>query len=427
MFHLYLQTAVLLLLSSASLSIGRPLWAQEIKPVVVAIVIEADVRAGQRVVGTVKPLRTSRIGSALDGRVLEFLVDEGQMIRKGQTLAQLATRTLEIEQAAATAEHQLALSRLAELENGSRPEDIAEADAIMQAAKATAKNADSQLERMESLARGSASSLGELDDAKERADAAMFSLKATQALLKRIKEGPRKEAIAQAEAQVELQKQKLELINDRLMKSTITAPFDGFVSAEFTEKGAWINRGDPIVEIIQMDEVEILAPVTVETVVGLRKGDAIRVEFPEIPNQILTARVDRIVPVAAAQARTYPVYLRLKNKFKNETPMLLAGMLARVDVPVGQRMKLPLVPKDALVLNGKDRSVFVVDIDKKDSSIKSATGSVRKVAVELGVASDDRIQVIGEIKAGDFVVVEGNERLVPNSQVKIVVGKKSEK
>ena len=243
MFRLYLQIAVLFVLSCANFAIGHRLLAQDMKPVVVAIVIEAEVRAGQRVVGTVKPLRTSRIGSALDGRVLLFLVDEGQMIRKGQTLAQLRTKTLEIEQAAATAEHQLALSRLSELENGSRPEDIAEADAIMQAATAAARNADSRLERMESLARGSASSLGELDDAKERADAAMFALKATQALLKRIKEGPRKETIAQAEAQVELQKQKLELIKDRLKKSTIIAPFDGFVSAEFTEEGAWINRG----------------------------------------------------------------------------------------------------------------------------------------------------------------------------------------
>jgi len=426
MFRVYLQIAVLFVISCANFAIGHPLVGQDLKPVVVASVIEAEVRAGQRVVGTVKPLRTSRIGSALDGRVLKFLVDEGQMIRKGQTLAQLRTSTLEIEQAAANAEYQLALSRLSELKNGSRPEDIAEADAIMQAAKAAAKNADSRLSRMKSLARGSASSLGELDDAKERADAALFGLKGTEALLKRIKEGPRKETIAQAEAQVELQKQKLELIKDRLKKATITAPFDGFVSAEFTEEGAWINRGDPVVEIIQMDEVEILAPVTAETVVGLRKGDVIRIEFPEIPNQILTGKVDRIVPVAAAQARTYPVYLRLKNKFENETPMLLAGMLARVDVPVGQRKTLPLVPKDALVLNGKDRSVFVVDFDKSDSSSDSATGLVRKVPVELGVALEDRIQVIGEIQAGDFVVVEGNERLVPNSKVKIVSGKQSE-
>lgn len=426
MFRFSSQFVVLFVLCIANFAVGRLLLAQDIKPVVVATVIEADVRAGQRVVGTVKPLRTSRIGSALDGRVLQFLVDEGQMIRKGQTLAQLRTKTLEIEQAAATAELQLALSRLSELENGSRPEDIAEADAIMQAARAAAKNADSRLERMESLARGSASSLGELDDAKERADAARFALKANQALLQRIQEGPRKETIAQAEAQVELQKQKLELIKDRLKKSTIIAPFDGFVSAEFTEEGAWINRGDPVVEIIQMDEVEILAPVTAEMVVGLRNGDVIRIEFPEIPNQILTGKVDRIVPVAAAQSRTYPVYLRLKNKFENETPMLLAGMLARVDIPVGQRKKYPLVPKDALVLNGNDRSVFVVEYDKNDSSNQSATGLVRKVPVELGVALDDRIQVIGEIQAGDFVVVEGNERLVPNSQVKIVIRNKSE-
>ncbi len=425
MFRLPYQFVVLFVLCIANFAVGRLLLGQDIKPVVAATVIEAEVRAGQRVVGTVKPLRTSRIGSALDGRVLQFLVDEGQMIRKGQTLAQLRTKTLEIEQAAATAELQLALSRLSELENGSRPEDIAEADALMQAARAAAKNADSRLERMESLARGSASSLGELDDAKERADAARFALKANQALLQRIQEGPRKETIAQAEAQVELQKQKLELIKDRLKKSTIIAPFDGFVSAEFTEEGAWINRGDPVVEIIQMDEVEVLAPVTAEMVVGLRNGDVIRIEFPEIPNQILTGKVDRIVPVAAAQARTYPVYLRLKNKFENETPMLLAGMLARVDIPVGQRKKYPLVPKDALVLNGNDRSVFVVEYDKNDRSNGAATGVVRKVPVELGVALDERIQVIGEIQAGDFVVVEGNERLVPNSRVKIVTSKKS--
>ncbi len=422
MFRIQLPLILLPCFFCSTLTSGPSLVAQEIKPVAVASVLEAEVRSGQTVVGTVKPLRTSRIGSALDGRVLEFLVDEGEMIRKGQKLAQLRTETLGIEQAAAAAEYQLALSRLSELENGSRPEDIAEADAIMQRAAATAKNADSQLRRMESLARGSATSVGELDDAKERSVAAGFALKATQALLNRIKEGPRKETIAQAEAQVELQKQKLELIKDRMKKSTIAAPFDGFVAAEFTEEGAWINRGDPIVEIIQMDEVEILAPVTAETVVGLRKGDTIRIEFPELPNEILLGKIDRIVPVATDRARTYPVYLRLKNKIENETPMLLAGMLARVDVPVGRRIKLPLVPKDALVLNGNDRSVFVVDAINSEGSSEPNTGIVRKVPVELGVALDDRIQVIGNIEAGDIVVIEGNERLVPKSQVKIVSG-----
>ncbi len=392
---------------------------QDAKPVVVARVIVAEVRSGQRVVGTVSPLRTSTIGSAVEGRVRDFLINEGDFVSQGQTLAQLRTETLEIEQAIAKAELQLSLSRLAELENGSRPEDIAEADANMRSAMAAVKNADLKLRRMEALAQRSAASDEERDNAREQADAAEFALKATEALLERIKAGPRQETIAQAQAQVELESQKLNLIEDRLEKCTITAPYDGFVSAEFTEVGDWIERGAPIAEIIQMDEIEVQAPVTAEAAVNLRKGDAIRIEFPELPNELFTGKIDRIVPVAAARSRTFPVCIRLRNRIDQGTPLLLAGMLARVEVPMGERKMLPLVPKDALVLNGNDRAVFVVDIDEPvNSNSGELTGTVRKVSVDLGVAVDQRIQVMGAIKADDLVVVEGNERLVPNTKVK---------
>lgn len=391
--------------------VWNPVYGQQAKPVVVERVIAAETRSGQRIVGTVRPLRTSTIGSAVDGRVRDFVVNDGDLVKKGQTLAQLRTETLEIELAASKAELDLVVSRLAELENGSRPEDIAEADANMRIAQTAVKNTESKLRRIQAL--NTAASIVELDDAQEQANAAKFALIATEALLKRIKDGPRKETIAQAKAQVELQRQRLNQIKDRMEKCTIIAPFDGFVSTEFTEVGAWINRGDPIAEIIQLDEVEINAPITAEAVVHLRKGDVIRVEFPELPNEIFTGKIARIVPVAAARARTFPVHIRLKNRIEEETPLLLAGMLARVDVPVGERKALPLVPKDALVLNGNDRSVYVVDTEKSiGTTTGEMTGNVRKVPVDLGVAVDGRIQVIGDIKVDDLVVVEGNERLV---------------
>jgi hypothetical protein len=101
--------------------------------------------------------------------------------------------------------------------------------------------------------------------------------------------------------------------------------------------------------------------------------------------------------------------------------LLLAGMLARVEVPVGERKSLPLVPKDALVLNGNDRSVFVVEIDKTSGTTSGEnTGIVRKVPVDLGVAVFGRIQLFGNLKIDDVFVVEVNERLVPNTKVKIV-------
>lgn len=392
--------------------------AVDAKPVVVARVIEAEVKSGQRVIGTVTPLRTSTIGSAVDGRVQAFLVDQGEPIKEGQVLAQLQTETLEIERAASKAELDLAVQRLAELENGSRPEEIAEAEANMKSAKAAVTNAETKLKRVESLAIRNAASPLELDDAKETAEAARFGLLASEALLARIREGARIETIAQAQAQVELQRQRLNLIEDRIAKSAIKAPFDGFVSAEFTEVGAWISQGDPVVEVIELDEVEIEVQATAEMVVALRKGDVIRVEFPELPNELLTGTIDRIVPMSATRARTFPVHVKLKNRIQQETPMLMAGMLARVDLPAGRRQTLPLVPKDALVLNGDDRSVYVVDRAANNES--AAVGTARKVDVDLGVAVDGRIQVRGDVRVGDLVVVVGNERLTPNSQVKIV-------
>ena len=69
---------VLVILSSC-------LHAQDAKPVVVARVIDAEVRSGQRVIGTVAPLRTSTVGSAVDGRVKSFFVNEGDQVEAVQS------------------------------------------------------------------------------------------------------------------------------------------------------------------------------------------------------------------------------------------------------------------------------------------------------------------------------------------------------
>lgn len=389
------------------------------KPVVVARVIELEVNSGHRAVGTVRPLRTSTIGSAVDGRVQKFLVNQGDVVAAGDVLAQLRVDTLTIQKAAAEVELQLANHQLAEFENGYRAEEIAEAAANMRGAEAALKNAESNLTRIQSLVITRAASTADLEDAKGRADAARFSFKATEALLKRFKEGPREETILQARARRDLQKERLRLIEDQIDKFTIKAPFSGVIAQEFTEVGEWIDRGDPIAQVIDIHEVEIEAAVTAEFAVHLSPGDAVRVEFPELPNEVLQGAISRIVPITMTRSRTFPVQIRLSNPKKRDGELLLfAGMLARVDLPAGAKKKLPLVPKDALVLNGQNRAVFVVKetVDKTGQPRRVA----RKVPVSLGIAYQDRIQVQGDIKDGDRVVVVGNERLLPEANVEIV-------
>lgn len=382
---------------------------------VVAPVIEREVNTARRILGSVMPLRTSTVGSAVAGRVEEYLVDLGDPVREGQPLARLRTDTLEIELAAAKASRNLAEHELAELKNGALPEDVAEARARMLAARAVMSNALRRFQRLEQLRNSNAISEDEFGDARERAEAARQDLIAAEAALKRIEDGPRVEQIAQAEARLQLQEENVRLIEDRIEKHTIAAPFDGFLTAEYTEVGAWIQQGDPIADVMQLTQVDIQTPVPAEAAVQLQPGETIRIEFPELPGEVFVGNVHQIVPSADPRARTFPVYIRLDNKFKGDVPRLMAGMLARVELPVGARHRLPLVPKDAVVLNGRQQVVLVV----AGGASTGDQGVVRSVPVQLGVADGPLIQIEGAVQSGQLVVVLGNERLSEGDRITI--------
>ena len=385
-------------------------------PVHAARIIERDVRSGYRVVGTVNPVRRSTIGSAVDGRVIEFLIKQGDAVRNRQTLARLRTGTLKIELASAQAELSLREQELSELTNGSRPEDLAEARARMLGAKAVMQNTAAKLDRSESLFARNVLNRDDLEDARERSEAARQMFLAAEATLQRITAGPRVEQIAQAEARLQLQREQVRLIEDRISKHNVVAPFDGFVAAEHTQVGEWIQQGDPIAEIIELSTVEVLANVPAEQAVRLESESAVRIEFPELPDEVFTGTLHQVVPDADVRTRTFPVNIRLRNRTVNGRPVLLAGMLARLELSVGTRTRMPLVPKDALVLNGTRRFVLVAEMQGQAGDV----WTVRSISVTLGIADGTRIQVNGDLCAGQLVVVRGNERLREGQQVSIV-------
>jgi len=117
-----------------------------------------------------------------------------------------------------------------------------------------------------------------------------------------------------------------------------------------------------------------------------------------------------INPLADARARTFSVKVRLDNELSSGQPLLKAGMLARVTLPVGKPQPHVLVPKDAVVL-GQSPTVFVA----QESGGKSV---VRPVPVKMESAHGLWFAIEGELKAGDLVIVEGNERVRPGQEVR---------
>lgn len=385
-------------------------------PVVVAEAIERQVAAGQAFVGTVMPSRRSIVGSAVDGRLLEFMVEAGDPVVKDQPIAQLRTKTLELELAVARAELKLRQHELNELENGSRPEEIEQAKAVLARAEALYQYNKARAARTEALyRRGGTTSEEELDQAVSAATAAQQSWIEATAALELVQQGPRQEKIDQAEARVLIQQATIELLEDRLLKFTIRAPFDGYVVAKQTEVGQWVRQDGNVVEIVALDPVEIIVAVPENFIGNLQPGMPATIQLSALPNELLQASVTRIVPQADTRARTFPIIFRLSNPQKGKTHLLKAGMIAQVTLAVGRPQNATLVPKDALVLGGRSPVVFVVKLDPATNNTV-----VQAIPVQIGVADDSLIQVSGPISAGDQVVVRGNERLQPGMEVRPV-------
>lgn len=383
-------------------------------PVFVAPIVEVpEVAAGQAFVATINPARRSMVGSAVSGRVTEFFANEGDKVTKGQPLAQLLTNALEIQIAAARAELDLRKREHEELANGSREEEIRQAEAELLSAKAALEYAQAKSRRTQSLFERNAASQDQLQDDTRLGLAAVHFHAAKQAAYDLVKTGPRKEKIAQAQARVAMAEEEVNRLLDQLAKCTIRSPFDGYVVHEHTEVGQWIASGELVADVVEVAEVDVDAQVLESYIPQLRLGASARVEVGAMPNRIFEGQVTQIVPQADVRSRSFPVKVRLKNEFASDGQTLLKpGMFAKVVLPVEKKQAVLMISKDALVLGGPEPVVYVVDTDPKDGKTRA-----RPVAVRVGVASKGMVEISGPVQAGQRVVVEGNERLMPGKEV----------
>ena len=385
--------------------------AQQPKVVVVSEVQELEFAGSQNSVGIINASKTARVGAAVDGRVSELLVEEGDAVTAGQPLVNLQTAILQFQLQGAKAELSLRQAELDELEAGTTKEELDASIANLKAAEAARKFSAWNFTRVEKLFQeGQVVSETEFQQAQanQKRDEQLYQAAlSTHQLNVR---GPRKELLTQAMARLNSQLAVIRSLEEQLKRHTIVSPFNGFVTIKHSEQGQWVTRGEVVVQIVKLDEVDIVVNVTAEHVSKLGLGDQVRIDVPNVRDELVFGKVFAIVPQADVQSRTFPVKIRVKNEIGMAGPVFKAGMLARVQLPVGQAKKMLMAPKDAVVLNGNKRTVFVVD---------SETNVVNEVAVELGVSNGDMIEVSGSIKAGQQVVIRGNERLRSGQAVNI--------
>ena len=117
----------------------------------------------------------------------------------------------------------------------------------------------------------------------------------------------------QARATRRAQQAEVQRLTEQFDRHTMFAPFDGWVSAEHTEIGQWVMQGDPVAEIVELNQVDVEIAVVEDYVANLDTRSKATSKCPRWPARQFTGHVAIINPQADARARTFPVKVRVEN------------------------------------------------------------------------------------------------------------------
>lgn len=317
-----------------------------------------------QLLGSAAPARQSLVAAEVDGLVAELQVDEGDVVSRGAVLVRLRTTGVQQQLDAAEASRQESQARL--------------------------QRAAAEFERLASLRDRQAISEREYDQAVADRD-----------------------ALVQANLRLDAEISRL---REQLDGAVVRAPFGGQVVEVRAEVGEWIGRGDAIATLVDLSTIEVTVQVAERYISAVRPGFAVDVGFDALPGELRSGEVSAVVPQAVAEARTFPVLVRVDNA----DGRIKGGMAARVIAQLGYPEPSLIVPKDALVRRGEQVSVYRLATGPFGAPAAQPAepgpgmqGMVEAISVEIGPARGAWQTVYGALQAGDLVIVRGNERIFP--------------
>lgn len=345
-----------------------------------------------RVSGNVE-VTDADVGFKINGRVVRRLVDEGQTIQAGQTVAILDTADLEQEVALRQAEWRAAHAILSELEAGSRPEEIAQNEAAFDrakarlaeleagsrsqeiaAAQATVNSAKAELERTradferqrqllaqdviserefetseaafqvatarykESLER-----LGLVREGPrtEEIEQARKALREAEERLALVRKGPRSETIAQARARLEQAAAAVELAKVRLGYASVSSPLTGIVLSENVEPGEYVSPGTPVITVGDLVNVWLRAYIDETDLGRVRVGQPVEVTTDTYPGKVYEGRIAFISSQAEFTPKTVQTEKeRVKLVYRVKIDIANPAMELKPGMPADARIRL---------------------------------------------------------------------------------------
>lgn len=309
---------------------------------------------GLTYVGTVQPIDRVRLSTKIMGWIDRINFTEGDIVPKGAVLVNLRSQEIQAKQA--------------------------QVEAAITEAEIHFKNAETNLQRIESLFSQKAATQKELDDTR----AAFVSAKA------------RRNTASEAKKEVD----------ELLAYTELRAPFDGVVSRKMANVGDMANPGQPVIEVENVSKVKIVAKIPESDVRNLQVGSQAQVfiEAAQMDGNNISNKIDKIVPAGDPASRQFDIHIVMGNS----SGFIKSGMFARVSTGGSSTMTL-VVPQKAVFRRGQLEGLFVVDSENKAHLRWVRTGSKQQGMIEI----------LSGLNPGERVVVESETKLLDGQPVEV--------
>lgn len=326
--------------------------------------IRADIDIRLAYTADISPYQVVNIFSRVDGYIATLHVDKGDFVKTNQLLVEIDHT--DYHHAVNQAKANLSAAQA----------KVAQQDAVLRNAKLT-------FDRMQMLIKDQFVSQQDLDNAQVNLDAARAAQDSLQAQVNQMEV-----ALAQSER--------------NLTYSYLRAPFAGYVAERNLDTGAYVSSATAststmsrgIMSLHDINTVRVLIEVVERDIPLVQVGQKAELRAEAYPDHVFEGTVTRIVQALNRATRTMTVEVDLPNGDRR----LKGGMFARVEVLVGTHRQALQIPIDAVSRLEETQYVYVV-----------RDGKARRVEVEVGARSRNRIEITKGLTGNESVIVSGKD------------------
>jgi HlyD family secretion protein len=361
--------------------------------------------------GFIVPRLKINVAADVGGNIVKVCVEEGMKVRKGDLLIQIDDDRYRAELEQAKAGLIYAQLQLEELRNGTRPEEIEQAEASLEQAVAHLDLTRKDLERAIRLDRGAVSiSKSDYDkylSAYQEAEATVRNLRLA---LRLAKIGPRAERIKAAEAEVERQKANFGRAQYFVDRTRIVAPADGTILERKTEVGESVHPevvSPALCVMADLSRLEADVSVQERDLNLLGKCGRCQIIPDAYSDRVYEGKVARLQPMVNRQRGV----VQVKVTVLDPDDMLLPDMNCRVlflkDATKPATDELPRIPERALVKEDEECVVFVLD-----------GKTARRRTIEVGKTIGEAVEVVKGLENGEVVLLPGAQHLADGQTIR---------